>query len=99
MSDSLADLFLAASDAINAPAAARAAARKPVVLPGEDPLAVAAVAQLRADAAEAGQPVSLADLFAREAGVYRRQGDRAHQYATRRIARMRQAIDAELAQD
>jgi hypothetical protein len=97
--ESLADLMLAANAAANAPAAARAAAREPVVLLGEDPVAVAAVAQLRADAAAAGRPVSLADLFACEADMYRQQGDRAHQHATRRIARMRQAIDAELAQD
>jgi hypothetical protein len=93
MSDSLADLFLAANAAANA-----GASNRPVVLPGEDAAAVAAVAQLRS-AAASGRAASPAQLCAALAAAHRATGDAAHARAMRRAAQMRQAIDAELAQD
>lgn len=71
---------------------------RPVVLPGEDVDAVAAVLAIRADAA-AGRRVSLADLARAQSAAIRADGDAAHDRAIARIAGMRAAIDAELARD
>jgi len=71
---------------------------RPVVLPGEDVDAVAAVLAIRADAA-AGKRVSLAELARAQSAAIRADGDAAHNRAVARIAGMRAAIDAELARD
>jgi hypothetical protein len=71
---------------------------RPVVLPGEDVDAVAAVLAIRADAA-AGRRVSLAELARAQSAAIRADGDAAHDRAVARIAGMRAAIDAELARD
>ena len=70
----------------------------PVVLPGEDRDAVAAVLAIRADAA-AGRRVSLADLASAQSAAIRADGDAAHARGIARAADMRAAIDAELARD
>jgi len=71
---------------------------RPVVLPGEDVDAVAAVLAMRADAA-AGRRVSLADLARAQSAAIRADGDAAHARGIARAADMRAAIDAELARD
>ena len=70
----------------------------PVVLPGEDADAVAAVLAIRADAA-AGRRVSLADLARAQSAAIRADGDAAHARGIERAAGMRAAINAELARD
>jgi hypothetical protein len=70
----------------------------PVVLPGEDRDAVAAVLAIRADAA-AGRRVSLADLARAQSAAIRADGDAAHALGIARAAGMRAAINAELARD
>ena len=69
---------------------------RPVVLPGEDVDAVAAVLAIRADAA-AGRRVSLAELARAQSAAIRADGDAAHGRAVASIASMRATIDAELA--
>jgi len=71
---------------------------RPVILPGENADAVAAVLAIRADAA-AGRRVSLADLARAQSAAIRAAGDAAHDRAVARIAGMRAAINAELARD
>jgi len=70
----------------------------PVILPGENADAVAAVLAIRADAA-AGRRVSLAELARAQSAAIRADGDAAHDRAVARIAGMRAAINAELARD
>jgi hypothetical protein len=70
----------------------------PVILPGEDRDAVAAVLAIRADAA-AGRGVSLADLARAQSAAIRADGDAAHARGIARAAGMRAAINAELARD
>lgn len=70
----------------------------PVVLPGENADAVAAVLAIRADAA-AGHRVSLAELVRAQSAAIRADGDAAHARGIARAAGMRAAIDAELARD
>jgi len=70
----------------------------PVILPGEDADAVAAVLAIRTDAA-AGRRVSLAELARAQSAAIRADGDAAHARGIARAAGMRAAIDAELARD
>jgi len=88
----------AAFDSIADAVAHAAGPVAPVILPGEDRDAVAAVLAIRADAA-AGRRVSLAELARAQSAAIRADGDAAHDRAVARIAGMRAAIDAELARD
>jgi hypothetical protein len=88
----------AAFDSIADAVAHAAGPVAPVILPGEDRDAVAAVLAIRADAA-AGRRVSLADLARAQSAAIRADGDAAHDRAVARIAGMRAAINAELARD
>lgn len=88
----------AAFDSIADAVAHAAGPVAPVILPGENVDAVAAVLAIRADAA-AGRRVSLADLARAQSAAIRADGDAAHDRAVARIAGMRAAIAAELARD
>jgi hypothetical protein len=88
----------AAFDSIADAVAHAAGSVAPVILPGEDADAVAAVLAIRADAA-AGRRVSLADLARAQSAAIRADGDAAHARGIARAAGMRAAINAELARD
>jgi len=88
----------AAFDSIADAVAHAAGPVAPVVLPGENADAVAAVLAIRADAA-AGRRVSLADLARAQSAAIRADGDAAHARGIARAAGMRAAINAELARD
>lgn len=88
----------AAFDSIADAVAHAAGPVAPVILPGENADAVAAVLAIRADAA-AGRRVSLADLARAQSAAIRADGDAAHARGIARAAGMRAAINAELARD